>query len=68
MRVIFTGKQTALERLFYNAMARHGNRKQKKKIKDKELQGEYCPKRKAGQSWAYTKESRDVETSNIEDE
>lgn len=68
MRVILTGKQIELERLLYKAMDKYNRNKQSKKPKGDASQGEYCPKKKAGQSWSYTKESRDVETSNIEDE
>ena len=68
MRVILTGKQPELERMLYKAMDKSRDKKQNKKPKGDALHGEYCPKKKAGQSWAHTKENRDVEVTNIEDD
>ena len=55
MKIILTGKHPSLERMFWQVAERHVNKRKSKEPKGKASDGEYCPKKKFGQSWAYIK-------------
>ena len=55
MRLTFSGKQPRLERLVWRALENSTKKRKQKKPKGNASEGEYCPKEKFGQSWAYTK-------------
>lgn len=47
-------------KMFINAIMKRKEKKQKEP-KGKAEDGSYCPKRKAGQSWSYTKDKSEKE-------
>jgi len=61
MKIMMTGMYPALERLFWKAAERNANRRKLKEPKGKASDGEYCPKEKFGQSWAYAKGEKNDE-------
>ena len=68
MKVIFNGESGIPLKTLLSWIKIKPEKRKQKEPKGKAEEGSYCPKKKAGQSWAHTKENRDVEVANIEDD
>ena len=61
MRLTFSGKQLRLERLVWRALENNTKKRKQKESKGNASEGEYCPKEKFGQSWAYMRGEKNDE-------
>lgn len=61
--ITFTGEQPELEKIFFEVAQKNLKHKKEKIPKGRAESGEYCPKEKVGQCWAYLKENKE-DTSN----
>ena len=65
MRIILTGTYPTLERMLLSSAAKNTKYKKQKEPKGKVSDGEYCPKEKFGQSWAYAKGEKTEVQENV---